>query len=794
MASNLQSLVVRAPGMYGLNSEGETYADAPVFAEVAENIAYDSSGRLTNRKGFNALTTTANRIGRTALGSDPIATVINNTVATSAVNTSTNRITISSHGYSTTAAVVYYSKGGTVLSPLVNGTTYYVISVDSNTISLATSSSDATAGTVISLTGTGNNSQQIGANQPARITITHSSHGASTGDYVTLSGATATGGITAVQINIRKKITKVNANSYTFYSDGEATSAASGGGSSVIAFLEPTIDQLFMFKKNDGNDYLISIANNKIYESAGTAFNSPTDRTGSLSFTTTALQFVTFNNKCVADIPGQTMAVSSGAGNFAAISAAVKDYTVTTSLVNIKDNTIVLGTHDLKTGDMVEYEDSGGTVLGGLSADTIYYVIKVDEFRIKLATTNANAVNGTEIDLTGTGNNSQKLEELTAVATVPTGGVVHSAFGRLWAQKSTSTTGKNIISYSRLLDETNWGYTYGGEIDLTANFAAIAGGYDDLVAISSFDNYLVAFLRNNIILYSNPDDPFNLAIEQIITGVGCIARDSVQNIGNDIYFLSATGVRSLRQSIYAGNKAELRDISTLVRRNFLVDVASSEAALPQIKSNYDPEEGQYWLKSPNGDIWVFDMHSLDPQAPIRITKYTDTLWDSFTYNEGETYIGSCGMVGKYSGYSDDAPTDSGTYSCIWRSNPVDFGSSKLKVLKKITAALIGNTTDNVVITYAFTEGGSGEVSFTLGNERGNSRGTGDTASGAQGKWGTSEWNVAEWGGGSETVYNLSSSVQHSGRALKLGSRFTSNGFRIAIEQFSLFVKLGREGR
>lgn len=58
-----------------------------------------------------------------------------------------------------------------------------------------------------------------------------------------------------------------------------------------------------MFKKNDGNDYLISVANNKIYESAGTAFNSPTDRTGSLSFTTTALQFVTFNNKCVAAIP-----------------------------------------------------------------------------------------------------------------------------------------------------------------------------------------------------------------------------------------------------------------------------------------------------------------------------------------------------------------------------------------------------------------------------------------------------------------------------------------------------------
>ena len=57
MSSQLKSLVIRAPGMYGLNFEGETYQEAPVFAEVANNISYDSSGRIANRKGFNRLTT-----------------------------------------------------------------------------------------------------------------------------------------------------------------------------------------------------------------------------------------------------------------------------------------------------------------------------------------------------------------------------------------------------------------------------------------------------------------------------------------------------------------------------------------------------------------------------------------------------------------------------------------------------------------------------------------------------------------------------------------------------------------
>ena len=48
MGSQLQSIVLRAPGMHGLNFEGETYQESPIFAEVAENIAYDSAGRLTN--------------------------------------------------------------------------------------------------------------------------------------------------------------------------------------------------------------------------------------------------------------------------------------------------------------------------------------------------------------------------------------------------------------------------------------------------------------------------------------------------------------------------------------------------------------------------------------------------------------------------------------------------------------------------------------------------------------------------------------------------------------------------
>ena len=83
------------------------------------------------------------------------------TIATSAVNISNEQITIANHGMSTGQTLLYDNGGGTALAGLVDDTVYYVIKVDSNTIKLATNSSDATAGTAINLTGTGNNAQTL---------------------------------------------------------------------------------------------------------------------------------------------------------------------------------------------------------------------------------------------------------------------------------------------------------------------------------------------------------------------------------------------------------------------------------------------------------------------------------------------------------------------------------------------------------------------------------------------------------------------------------------------------------
>ena len=84
---------------------------------------------------------------------------VTHTVATSAVDTSAETITITAHGKATGTPVYYSNGSGTTLAGLTNNTAYYCIKVDADTIKLATNLANATAGTAINLTGTGNNAQ-----------------------------------------------------------------------------------------------------------------------------------------------------------------------------------------------------------------------------------------------------------------------------------------------------------------------------------------------------------------------------------------------------------------------------------------------------------------------------------------------------------------------------------------------------------------------------------------------------------------------------------------------------------
>ena len=70
-------------------------------------------------------------------------------------------ITINTHGFTTGDKVTYTDGCATQITGLTDGGTYYVIVVDSNTVKLAASESNASAGTAIDLLGTSGNTHKL---------------------------------------------------------------------------------------------------------------------------------------------------------------------------------------------------------------------------------------------------------------------------------------------------------------------------------------------------------------------------------------------------------------------------------------------------------------------------------------------------------------------------------------------------------------------------------------------------------------------------------------------------------
>ena len=81
------------------------------------------------------------------------------TIATTAVNTTAETITYTAHGMAAGEQITYRDGGGTALAGLTDDAVYYAIIVDADTFKVASSLANATAGTAINLTGTGNNAQ-----------------------------------------------------------------------------------------------------------------------------------------------------------------------------------------------------------------------------------------------------------------------------------------------------------------------------------------------------------------------------------------------------------------------------------------------------------------------------------------------------------------------------------------------------------------------------------------------------------------------------------------------------------
>ena len=346
---------------------------------------------------------------------------------------------------------------------------------------------------------------------------------------------------------------------------------------------------------------------------------------------------------------------------------------------------------------------------------------------------------------------------------------VLAAFGRIWVGNIAGDT--QTVYFSDLLRGSDFTTGSAGYLNLQEVFP----NGDNIVAIAAHNGFLVIFGRNNTAIYANPIDTGSLVLQDIIYNVGCIARDSVQNIGTDIMFLSDAGVRSLARVIQE-KSLPMNDLSKNVRDDLMANV-SSETDLSKVKSIYHDRDAIYLLSLPTTRfVYCFDTRSRLQDGSARVTIWDSLQPKSFCITQAkELLIGQTSYIGKYFGHSDNGTP----YRLQYYTNYFDFdAATKLKILKKIGWVLIGGTNQTVAVKWGFdyTEGYQA-ATYAL-----------ETA--VIYEYGVGEYNIAEYSSGI-VLDRFSINAGGQGTIMQLGLEADINGNPLSIQKIDVAVKAGK---
>jgi len=378
-------------------------------------------------------------------------------------------------------------------------------------------------------------------------------------------------------------------------------------------------------------------------------------------------------------------------------------------------------------------------------------------------------------------------------------------YGRLWVGGVAEE--KDVLHYSTLLDSDDFRITSvnaasnGGSFDLKNVW-----GKDDIIAIAPFYGQLAVFGRNNIALYTRPDSVSNMALSEVIRGVGCIARDSVQSIGDDLVFLSSTGLRSLARTSEK-DKVPLTDLSVNIKDTLIRNIGQSTA----VKSAYIENEGIYVMTFTASNItYVFDFKHLTPNQAPRVTTWTfdvDREPASLAYTAlyGMLIGQKDGSIAGYEGYYDTdlagaATYTNASYTGIFETTWVNLGESVgASLLKRLFMVLEGGSGATLGLRWYkdFSSTPSNTTSITLN----------PTTTGSTSLWGASsslygttvvththDAAVHPSNSTYKPVYGLSeyrTSLTGSAKNLKISISIQSNGYDASLQDLTLLHKQGK---
>jgi hypothetical protein len=358
-----------------------------------------------------------------------------------------------------------------------------------------------------------------------------------------------------------------------------------------------------------------------------------------------------------------------------------------------------------------------------------------------------------------------------------------AAYGRFWSHNGST------IYWSTDIADSKFPCFCGGTSGSLNIASILPRNVDEIIALAVHNDFLVIFCKNNIVLYSGASNPIgvNFALADIIAGVGCVAKNSVQPTGNDLIFLSDTGVRSLGRLV-SEKSLPMRDLTKNIRDDLVKTLALEigNGSVENICSVYSEQNAFYLLSFPAAQtVYVLDMRSPLQDGSARCTTWAQYEARSFLRLADRTLlIGKTNGIGEYFGYTDNG----GKYSMSYFSHYLDLGSNITnKMLKQIKVSVFGGSGQIFTVKVGTNyQDNYTPYSFTIN--------TGDTYEfgvaeyGFDGESGTV--GLSEYAGG-VLIDTLKSSIIGSGNVIQIGFEAEVNGSELSVQALDCFVKTGR---
>jgi hypothetical protein len=278
-------------------------------------------------------------------------------------------------------------------------------------------------------------------------------------------------------------------------------------------------------------------------------------------------------------------------------------------------------------------------------------------------------------------------------------------------------------------------------------------------------------------VYSGAQDVLSAGVFKVsdaVTGIGCIARDTIQNTGSDVIFLSDTGVRSVLRTIQE-KSAPFRDLSKNVRNDLMNAVAGEVAST--IKSVYSPFESFYLLSLPGlKTVYCFDTKATLQDGSARVTVWDNIEPKSFCYlRDKSLLIGKAGYIGQYSGYQDNGTA----YRFQYFTNHTDLGTPSVSsVLKKLSVVVIGGSNQFLTMKWGYDF----KENYFAQNVNIPTQGVAE--------FGISEYNIAQYADGI-SLQTLVAYPTGAGKVIQTGYEADINGSALSIQKIEIQAKNGK---